>query len=176
MVTWTASLETGDTAQPEDFVDLSAATATVTLTPGTTSLALALYQEVLDDELDEDDETFTVTLSDPVNARVGRELASVDPAATMTIEDDDPEPTLSVQDAAASEGEDVEFTVTLDPASGRQVTVDWATSVATGDTAGSGELHGRERHADLHGRPDGEDPHGGHHRGKRPRRRRRPSR
>ena len=138
MVTWTASLETGDTAQPEDFVDLSAATGTVTLTPGTTSLALALYQEVLDDELDEEDETFTVTLSDPVNARVGRELASVDPAATMTIEDDDPEPTLSVQDAAASEGEDVEFTVTLDPASGRQVTVDWATSVATGDTATSG--------------------------------------
>ena len=137
MVTWTASLETGDTAQPEDFVDLSAATATVTLTPGTTSQALALYQEVLDDELDEEDETFTVTLSDPVNARVGRELASVDPAATMTIEDDDPEPSLSVEPASAAEGEDVKFTVEL-AESGKEVTVKWAASAETGDTAIAG--------------------------------------
>ena len=87
-----------------------------------------------EDTTDEDDETFTVTLSGvSANAELGSGAT-----AQGTIRDDDPEPSLSVEDAAADEGEDVEFTVTLDPESGRQVTVAWATSVETGDTATSG--------------------------------------
>ena len=45
---------------------------------------------------------------------------------------------LSVADAEADEGEDVTFTVTLSPASTQTVTVNWATSVETGDTAIAG--------------------------------------
>ena len=138
-VTWTASIESGDTAQAADFVDLTAATGTVTVVPGSDAQAIFQIQpEVFDDALDEADETFTVTLSDPVNAVVGQVSASVDAAGTMTILDDDPEPTVTVADAAATEGGAVAFTVTLSAVSGRDVTVDYATSVATGDDATSG--------------------------------------
>ena len=47
-------------------------------------------------------------------------------------------PELSVEDASATEGSPVTFTVTLSPASTQTVTVDWATSVETGDTATAG--------------------------------------
>ena len=56
--------------------------------------------------------------------------------ATGTIDDDDVEPVLSVADASATEGDDVEFTVELSRASGRQVTVAWAAAAQTGDSAG----------------------------------------
>ena len=45
---------------------------------------------------------------------------------------------LSVANAEASEGDPVEFTVTLSPAAAENVTVNWATSVETGDTATEG--------------------------------------
>ena len=47
-------------------------------------------------------------------------------------------PELSVANAEASEGDPVEFTVTLSPAAAENVTVNWATSVETGDTATEG--------------------------------------
>ena len=56
----------------------------------------------------------------------------------MTAEDSGTLPELSVADASAVEGEDVTFTVTLSAASTQTVTVEWATSVETGDTAASG--------------------------------------
>ena len=45
---------------------------------------------------------------------------------------------MTVADAAATEGDKVEFVVTLSAVSGRDVDVDYATSVATGDDAVSG--------------------------------------
>ena len=47
-------------------------------------------------------------------------------------------PELSVANAEAAEGDDVTFTVTLSEAATDAVTVNWATSVETGDTATSG--------------------------------------
>ena len=47
-------------------------------------------------------------------------------------------PELSVADAEADEGDDVTFTVTLSAASTQTVTVNWATSAETGDTATAG--------------------------------------
>ena len=137
IVTWTASIESGDTAEEADFVDLSAVTGTVWLVPGWKVHAFNLPPVVFDDALDEEDETFTVTLS-AVNAVVGQVNASVHSAGTMTIVDDDPTPTVTVADAAATEGNKVKFVVTLSAVSGRDVTVDYATSVATGDDATSG--------------------------------------
>ncbi|MCE2559888.1 MAG: hypothetical protein J4F98_15165, partial [Acidobacteria bacterium] len=43
--------------------------------------------------------------------------------------------TLSVSDASGAEGGDLAFTVTLSGSPGNEVTVDYATSVETGDTA-----------------------------------------
>ena len=137
---WTASIEPDDTAAAADFVDLSAATGTVRFIPGTfgpgTGLVLAftMHDVVADDALDEDRETFTVTLSNPTNAI----LAPDSSTGRMTIRDNDPEPSVSVDDAVAFEGDALEFTVRLSPVSGRDVMVDWATSDGIGDTATSG--------------------------------------
>ena len=89
---------------------------------------------VVNDATDEGDETFTVTLSSPSsNAKL-----ETDPTAKGTIEDDDPTPTVTVGDATADEGDKVEFVVTLSAVSGRDVKVNYATSVAAGDDATSG--------------------------------------
>ena len=132
MVTWTVSIESGNTTEPADFTDLSAATGTVTIPAGRTSYTFSLVGVVADDSLDENDETYTVTLSDPVNATL-----SSNKAGTVTIKDDDPLPEFSVEDVTAEEGGGLTFTVALDPVSGRTVEVDWATSVESDDNATS---------------------------------------
>ncbi len=133
MVTWTATIESHDTAEAADFTDLSTATGTVTIPAGQSSILL-FVRGVIDDSLDEDDESFTVTLSSPVNAT----LSTTHTVGRVTIQDDDDPPTVTVADGTATEGDKVEFVVTLSAVSGRDVTVDYATSVATGDDATSG--------------------------------------
>ena len=93
---------------------------------------LAVY--IVRDTLDEDDETLTVEAYDLRNATG----SAADREATITIIDADPTPTVTVADGAATEGDKVEFVVTLSAVSGRDVDVDYATSVATGDDATSG--------------------------------------
>ena len=89
---------------------------------------------VLEDGSPEEDETFTVTLSNAVNATIG------DGTGTGTIQDDDPVPTaLSIEDVEGLESSGaLEFPVTLtgDREAGTTITVDYATSDGTG-TAGS---------------------------------------
>ena len=112
--------------------DYTATAATLTFEPGgqpTQTFSVPILQ----DTLDEDDETFTVTLSSAVNATAG-------PPATVTITDDDDAPalTLSGPGAAAVEGTETSlvFTVTLAPASGREVTVGYATLDGTATAPG----------------------------------------
>ena len=98
---------------------------------------------VTGDEVDEPNETFTVTLSNAQGATIGKATA------TGTITDDDA-PELSIGDASVDEGASGEsptmtFTVTLSPAATLPVTVDWATADGTATagadyTAGSGSL------------------------------------
>ena len=79
-----------------------------------------------DDSVDENDETFTLTLSSATNATLG------DATATGTINDDDESlPTVSVSDASAAEGDAVAFAVSLSSASSQQATVEYATSDGT---------------------------------------------
>ncbi|MGD9719884.1 MAG: beta strand repeat-containing protein [Pirellulales bacterium] len=105
--------------------DYTAASGTLTFAPGTTSQLVTIA--VNGDVLDENDETFSVNLTAPVNATLG--TAST---GTGTITDDDAEPTVSVSDAIVAEGNTgttaVVFTVTLSSASGKEVTVAYATS------------------------------------------------
>ena len=99
---------------------------------------------IVDDELNEPDEALTVFLERPSSTQAVVALSRPDGTAcrttlrcdaTVTITDNDALPTLSVANAEAAEGDDVTFTVTLSEAAAENVTVNWATSVETGDTA-----------------------------------------
>ena len=122
--------------------DYTATSGTLTFPAGNTRQTILVA--VRGDTTDEADETFTVALRNPsAQARL------VDATATGTIIDDDEAPALSIAAASVTEGNTgtarMSFSVTLNPASGQQVTVDYATSngtaVAGSDyTATSGTL------------------------------------
>ncbi len=113
------------TAQPgADYVE---STGTVIIPAG--SLADTISLEILPDLLDEADETFRVSLSSPVGAAI------IDHEATVTVADDDALPSLSVADVTVAEGTGSQtsavFAVTLSAASGRAVSVHYATQPGT---------------------------------------------
>ncbi len=87
----------------------------------------------MSDVIDENDETFTLTLSSPNNATVSTTAG----AATMTIVDDDNAPTISIGDNTSSDesGAVTNLIATLSAASEKTITVDYATSDGTA-TAG----------------------------------------
>jgi CSLREA domain-containing protein len=94
---------------------------------------------ITDDSLDEPDETVSITLS---NATGGATIGN--PAsAVLTITDNDPAPSLSINDVSQAEGNsgttNFNFTVTLSAASGQTVSVNYATANGTAQ-AGSDYL------------------------------------
>jgi hypothetical protein len=105
-------------------VDHIAASGSRTIAAGLPSVSIAVT--VNGDLVDEPDETFGVSLSNPGNASVA------DGSAVATIVDDDPAPLLSIGDVSVTEGNVgttiASFEVTLSAASGKTVTVDWATA------------------------------------------------
>ncbi len=109
----------GTAVAPADYTALS---GSVTIAPGTTTRTITF--EVNGDRLDENDETFTLTLTDPQGAELGN------PTATVTITDDDATPTVTM--AAATAGESAPlglgFEVRLSAASGLPVMVTYATA------------------------------------------------
>ena len=132
-VDYATSVETGDTAAQADF---TANSGTLTFATGDTSTTFTVA--TLQDSIDETDETFTVTLSSVSPASAASLPADV--TATGTIIDDDSSSVLSIADASADEGDSATFTVTLNPAVTAEVTVDYATSVETGDTAAQADF------------------------------------
>ena len=119
----------------EDYTETR---GTLTFNPLETERTVSV--PVMDDAHEDDGETFTLTLSNPDGAR----FRGGDHEATGTIHNSDP-PAVSVSDASATEGDTIEFTVSLSAASGRQVTVQYATSDGTAEsgtdfTATSGTL------------------------------------
>lgn len=117
--TITATLATSDgTAMaPGDYTAIGG--TTVTFNPGQTARNSAVT--VISDSLDEVDETFTVTLSSPVNATISEASAAV------TIVDDDG-PTLAVGDATIAEGAILSFALDLSAPTVQAVTGSCATS------------------------------------------------
>lgn len=107
--------------------DYTETTGTATIPAGDTSVTVSVPVQ---GDLDlEDDETFTVTLSNPSEGVI------LDAEATGTIVDDDTGPSeISIQDVAVLEGDTgtttATFTVALSvaPEAGDTVTVDWVTS------------------------------------------------
>ena len=106
-----------------ESADFTATGDTLTFAPGETRATISV--QLTDDALDEPAETFTMALGSPVGAVIDAGTA------TGTITDNDDEPTVSVEDATGTEGADADFVVELSAASGRDVTVDYATSDGT---------------------------------------------
>ena len=113
--------------------DYTAISGPLTFNPGQTSKPVAV--SITDDSLAEDDETFTLNLS---NATGG--LAIADAQGIGTIQNDDPDPVVSVADASVVEGDTgtatLSLPVTLSGPSGHEVDVDYVTGDGTA-TAGS---------------------------------------
>ena len=109
---------------------------TLTFAPGDTSETISIATN--NDTLNEASESFTVTLSAPVNAGIS------DGTGTGSITDNDPMPTVSIANATAvTEGGIASFPVTLSVASGQTVTVNYSTSHGTTSSADlSGSLTG----------------------------------
>ena len=119
MVDWTTADGTA-----EEGTDYAETTGTLTFDALETEQTVTV--PLLDDALDEADETFTVALTNAANATLD------DAEATGTIADNDDTPALTIADANAAEGDrEITFAVTLGAASSLEVTVDWTTADGT---------------------------------------------
>jgi hypothetical protein len=111
--------------------DFSTTAGTLKFKPGETTKTIVV--KVKPDTLYEDDETFRVQLSRATGLPIGRGTA------TATIINDDTSPTVSIGDARIKEGKTgtrmMNFTVSLSKASGRTLTVAYATADGTATTA-----------------------------------------
>jgi hypothetical protein len=114
--------------------DYSITSSPIAINAGSTTNTATIT--IIGDSLDEDDETIIVTMGLPTNA-----TASGTTVHTATITDDDASPTVSINDVSLSEGNSgstaFTFTVLLSTASGRDVSVDYATADNTATLADS---------------------------------------
>ncbi len=93
---------------------------TVTVSPGgSATLTIA----TTDDSLDDLEGSITATLE----TGDGYAVSPTQGTATVNVADDDPSPTVSIEDASQTEGNFLVFQVTLSEASGREVQVSWYT-------------------------------------------------
>jgi hypothetical protein len=131
VVNFTTSAGTATNAQ-----DFTVAVGTVTFLPGEATKTFTV--PVIDDALDEDNETINVSIG-PVTS--GGATVGAQSTATLTIVDNDGTPGLTIGNAVVIEGNagttSAAFTVTLNAASGRTITVDYTTVDGTATVAGS---------------------------------------
>jgi hypothetical protein len=115
----------GTAASGGDYTSIGL--TTLTFAPGVTSQTITVF--VKGDTLNEGDETFFVNLSGATNAAIA------DAQGQGTIVDDDPLPTITINNVTVSEGNsgtaNARFTVSLSAASARAITVDYQTADAT---------------------------------------------
>ena len=109
------------TGSAEKDTDYRVSTEELTLPASEHSVTATVTAE--QDTVDEDDETILVSATH-AGADVGTQQQ-------ITITDDDDEPELSITSPTVEEGEPAEFEVTLNPASGREVTVSYMTEDVT---------------------------------------------
>jgi hypothetical protein len=121
-VTVDYATQNGSATAPADY---TAASGTATIAEGTSTAVIPV--SIVGDTLSEGNEAFTVKLSNP---SLGNTIG--DDTATGTIVDDDPLPSLRVNDVSVTEGNtgtrNATFTVTQSAVAGRDVTVQFATS------------------------------------------------
>jgi uncharacterized repeat protein (TIGR01451 family) len=116
--------------------DYAASTGTVTFDPGETADSFNI--PIVQDSVDEPNELFNITLSNPVGATLG-----VPSAGTLQILDDDGPPSITIGNLSLNEGNGgvtpFTFTATLSSPSGFPISFDYATAdgsaTAPGDYA-----------------------------------------
>lgn len=118
----------GTATAGQDYV---ATSGTLTFAPGQTVKTVAV--PVRGDAVDEADRSFRVRLRDPSACTIGRGTA------TVTIQDDDPPPTVSIEDRSVAEGAagsnmTATLAVTLSARSAKTITVGYATADGTATT------------------------------------------
>ena len=115
----------------EENTDFTATAGALVLQPGTTSGNVSV--PILDDPLDEDDETLTL--------KVAPNFGTItDTESTVTIVDNDASPSISIGDASATEGNTfpgtfLTFPLTLSAPSGRSITISFVTAPNTASTS-----------------------------------------
>ena len=106
--------------------DYTATSGTLTFGEGNTSLPI--FIPITNDTLDEADETVNLTLSSPS----GGATLGAQSTATLTIKDNEGEPTISISRLDVVEGNSgttlTDFNVSLSPASGQTVTLTYTSS------------------------------------------------
>ena len=110
--------------------DFTTKSGTVTVTAGRQSATVTVA--TFEDALDEYDETMKLRLTgaqDSANNTVGEISSANDGTATGTIIDDDPLPSVSIDNTETSEAGDLTFTVRLGAVSGRDVAVQHETRI-----------------------------------------------
>lgn len=114
--------------------DYTSSEETLTFQPGVTRRMLAV--PTLEDDIEESDEQFTVTLRDPAGATLGNTtgtgtIADVDGGGDLIDGGAEGLPELAIGDATAREGGTAEFELTLTPPAAHAVTVSYATADGT---------------------------------------------
>lgn len=118
-VNYTTAISTA--VAPADYLT---ATGLLTFPPDVTTRTITVA--VVGDLIDENNEKFLVNLSSPTNATIS------DSQGAGTITDNDPEPTVSINNITVTESNsgttNAVFTVSLSRASGKIINVDYATA------------------------------------------------
>ena len=115
----------GTAVAPSDYMAVAAGSAIILAGASSTTISIP----IVDDAIQEVDETFTVSLSNPIGGAVISPTAS---SATVTIVDNDALPTLSIADVTVDEAVgNAELAITLDSPSPSAVSVNFATSDGT---------------------------------------------
>ena len=134
-VNWRVSTEVDNTATyGVDYLNMaSEASGTATIKAGYRSTSVPI--NIIADTIHEGDETFTITLSDPAD---GAQLKAGGNSATITIPDDDPEPTLTVSESVSVNEADgkVMLVISLSNQTVDEITLQYSTAndTAIGDT------------------------------------------
>ncbi len=104
--------------------DYTLTSGILTFAPNETSKTITI--PIMGDTYNESNETFKLLLSNPTNAVIST------PEVTATIIDNDPVPTLSINNVSGAEGDNgtrtLTFNVQLSAASGQAITVNYATA------------------------------------------------
>ena len=133
-VTVTYATSNASAVAGDDYTGVSSGSAVISAGNISTTISIS----TIEDALDESNETFNVNLSGATNATVA------DGTGIVTITDDDPSPSISISDVTQNEGNsgttNYTFTVTLDAASGRAVSVNYNT-VDGSATIGDGDYN-----------------------------------
>lgn len=115
-------------AKQNDFINFTTfSTGTITIPAGSTSADFPIFV-TKDDNANEQTEEFVVNFSSVNNASL------VNTSAIGTILDNEGNPTLSISDASATEGNSIDFTITVSPVRSTDINFEYRTTNGTANS------------------------------------------